>query len=89
MTDKWRDGRSGGFADRSTPVAYQKCHNCVTVMVVSASDVRTAAINPVDQSLLHQEFECAIDRDGASAGRFSRANSYAIAFHKLLSARSG
>jgi hypothetical protein len=45
--EEWRDGRGRGFADRPAAVAHQKCDNRVAVMVVSASDVGIAALNPV------------------------------------------
>ena len=61
--EEWRDGRGRGLADRTAVVAHQKCDDRVAVMVVSASEVGIAALYPVDQPLLHQEFERAINRN--------------------------
>src|ERR1700740_767883 len=51
------------FADRTAGVADQKRHHGGGVMVVGAGEIGIAALDAMDEAVLHQEIERAIDRD--------------------------
>jgi hypothetical protein len=58
-----RGGAAGHFADCSTAFADQKNDEIVAAVIVYASDEGVAALDAMNETVLAQKFERAVDRD--------------------------
>jgi hypothetical protein len=61
--ERFRGGAAGHFADCSTAFADQKNDEIVAAVIVYASDERVAALDAMNETVLAQKFERAVDRD--------------------------
>ena len=60
---RFRGGAARRLADRAAAFADQKHHEIVAAVIVHAGDERVAAFDAMDEPVLAQEIERAIDRD--------------------------